>query len=101
MQAELDRLPPKYKAVLTLRDIQGFSASFKVYEYGVISAALTLEFRGDWSELIQFALSVVSSGQLEAGARRAVIHRCTGRAVPKYLAVCRPSSVVSKHMEGE
>src|SRR5919106_3866589 len=55
-----------------VRDIQGFTASFKVYEYGVISAALTLEFRGEWAELIQFAGSVVSSGQIEAGARRAV-----------------------------
>ena len=51
------------------RDLQGFAASFKVYVYGVISAALTLEFRGDWSELIQFALSVIASGQLEAGGR--------------------------------
>jgi hypothetical protein len=55
-----------------VKDVEGFAASFKIYEYGVISVALTLEFRGDWAQLIAFAGSVMGSGQLEAGARRAV-----------------------------
>lgn len=67
-----------------VRDIQGFTASFKVYEYGIISAALALEFRGDWAELISFAGSIVASGHLESGARRAVdriVERVGGAAV--------------------
>jgi hypothetical protein len=58
--------------VVGVREVQGFAASFKIYEYGVISVALTLDFRGEWNELVNFAGSVLASGQLEAGARRGV-----------------------------
>ena len=58
--------------VVGVREVQGFAASFKIYEYGVVSVALTLDFRGEWSDLIGFAGSVLASGQLESGARRAV-----------------------------
>jgi hypothetical protein len=54
-----------------VREVQGFAASFKVYEYGVISVALTLEFQGTWSDLAGFTAGVMGSDQLEAGARRA------------------------------
>lgn len=54
-----------------VREVQGFAASFKVYEYGVISVALTLEFTGTWTELAGFTSGVMGSDQLEAGARRA------------------------------
>jgi hypothetical protein len=55
-----------------IREIEGFSAAFKVYEYGVISVALTMDFRGDWTQLVAFAGSVMGSDRLESGARRAV-----------------------------
>ena len=58
--------------VVGVREVQGFAPAFKIYEYGVISVALTLEFQGGWSELIGLAGSVLASGHLEAGARRAI-----------------------------
>jgi len=57
--------------IVGVKEIQGFSTAFKVYEYGVISVALTLEFRGTWSDFITFSAGVMSSGALETGARRA------------------------------
>jgi hypothetical protein len=51
-------------------DVQGFSAAFKVYEYGVVSVALTMDFRGSWTEFVTFGAGVMGGG-LEQGARRA------------------------------
>lgn len=67
-----------------VHDVEGFAASFKVYEYGVISVALTVEFRGSWSELSGFASSVMGSDRLEGAARRAcdkVVDRIKDAAV--------------------
>jgi hypothetical protein len=54
-------------------DTQGFGTAFKVYEYGIISVALTLDFRGTWAEFLKFNAGVMGSDQLESGAR----HACT------------------------
>lgn len=58
-------------AAAGVREVEGFAASFKVYEYGIISVALTLDFRGTWADLAGFTAGVMGSDQLETGARRA------------------------------
>ena len=62
-------------------DTQGFATAFKVYEYGVISVALTLDFRGSWQEFLRFNAGVMSSDQLEIGARQACTSSSTRSAM--------------------
>ena len=52
---------------LAVRD--GAQARFKVYDYGVISLALTRAFRGSWSELHAVA-QATASATLESEAER-------------------------------
>jgi hypothetical protein len=54
-----------------ISDIQGFATAFKVYEYGIISVALTIDFRGSWAEFLKFSAGVIGGERLEAGARQA------------------------------
>jgi hypothetical protein len=56
---------------LGMGTIEGFSAAFKCYEYGVVSVALSLDFRGDWDDLDALAHSVMDSDRLESAAERA------------------------------
>jgi hypothetical protein len=50
--------------------IEGFNAAFKFYEYGVVSVALTLDFRGTWEQLTALAHSIVESDRLESAAEK-------------------------------
>jgi hypothetical protein len=56
---------------LGFAQIEGFAATFKFYEYGVISVGLTMEFRGTWDELVVLGQSVAASTALAGGAQRA------------------------------
>jgi hypothetical protein len=51
--------------------IEGFNAAFKFYEYGVVSVALTLDFRGTWQQLTALAHSIIESDRLESAAEQA------------------------------
>jgi hypothetical protein len=48
----------------------GFSARFRVYDYGVISVALTRPFTGTWGELVSLAETLVENSEIEAQAER-------------------------------
>jgi hypothetical protein len=45
--------------------IDGFRATFKLYDYGVISLRLTREFRGTWPELAETAPEIIENESLE------------------------------------
>jgi hypothetical protein len=53
------------------REIEAFRAAFKFFEYGVVSVALTLPFRGSWDQLAALGHSIVDSDRLETSAQRA------------------------------
>jgi hypothetical protein len=57
--------------VLGCAHIEGFGVTFKFYEYGVISVALTMDFQGTWDELVTLGQSVTASTSLSGGAHRA------------------------------
>ena len=77
---------------LGMKTIEGFSASFKFYEYGVVSVALTLDFRGSWAELDALAHSLIDSDRLESAAESAClrvvdrIKNCIVRLRPSFLS---------------
>jgi hypothetical protein len=69
---------------IAIPQIEGFLTSLKVYEYGVISVGLTLEFSGAWEEFVGFGAGVMASDALESGARQAcekLVDRIRGAAV--------------------
>jgi hypothetical protein len=78
--------------VVGMKTIQGFKAAFKIYEYGIVSVALTLDFRGTWAELEALAHSLTDSDLIEGAAEAAcarVVERIKGSVVqlrPKYLS---------------
>ncbi|OFW18165.1 MAG: hypothetical protein A3H97_00890 [Acidobacteria bacterium RIFCSPLOWO2_02_FULL_65_29] len=49
-------------------EIDGFRARFRLYDYGVISIALTRPFSGDWPELVTLGQSLIENDELEARA---------------------------------
>jgi hypothetical protein len=51
-------------------DVEGFGTRFRVYDYGVISLALTRQFAGDWSDLIAAAQTLIESDELEQRTER-------------------------------
>jgi hypothetical protein len=48
----------------------GFTTRFRVYDYGVISVALTRSFTGDWRELIEIGQGLMDSPDVERRAER-------------------------------
>jgi hypothetical protein len=50
--------------------IDGFRTRVRLYDYGVISLALTREFSGDWSELVAAGQALIESDELERHAER-------------------------------
>jgi hypothetical protein len=77
---------------LGMKTIRGFKSAFKIYEYGVLSVALTLDFRGTWGELDTLAHSLTESDLVESAAEAAcakLVERIKGSIVqlrPKYLS---------------
>ncbi len=51
-------------------DVDAFRTRVRVYEYGVISLALTRRFTGDWSELVGAGQAFIESPELEQRAER-------------------------------
>ena len=48
----------------------GFTPRFRVYDYGVISVALTRPFSGAWSELVALGQTLIENDDLEQRAER-------------------------------
>src|SRR6476620_4831227 len=57
---------------LGLAAIDGFRARFKFFNYGVISLALTRNFCGSWSELVENSHRYIENASLEAQSETAV-----------------------------
>jgi len=51
-------------------DIDGFRTRFRVYDYGVISLALSRPFVGDWSDLVAAGQTLIENADLEQRAER-------------------------------
>jgi hypothetical protein len=49
-------------------DIEGFRTRFRIYDYGVISVALTRLFEGSWSDLLSLGQSLVENPEFERRA---------------------------------
>lgn len=72
--------------------VEGFRSRLKFFDYGVVSIALTREFAGSWSRLVDESQRYIENAALETQAEalvREVIGRCgtaVTRARQKYLA---------------
>lgn len=49
-------------------EVDGFRARFRLYDYGVMSIALTRPFSGGWRDLIALGQSLIENDELEARA---------------------------------
>jgi hypothetical protein len=49
-------------------EVEGFRVRFRLYDYGVISIALTRPFTGDWSELVRLGQALIENDELESRA---------------------------------
>jgi hypothetical protein len=58
-------------AAVGMKTIDGFKAAFKIYEYGVVSVALTLDFRGSWADLDALAHQLTDNNLMESAAETA------------------------------
>ncbi len=58
-------------AVAGVADVDGFRARFKVFDYGVVSLALTRPFSGSWDELIAASRRWIANAALERAAEGA------------------------------
>ena len=54
------------------REVDGFQARFRVYDYGVISLALTRPFAGSWSDLVALGQTLDRERRPRAARRAAV-----------------------------
>lgn len=53
-----------------LGEASGFRVRFRVYDYGIISLALTRSFEGDWHDLVAVGQTLVESPEREQQAER-------------------------------
>jgi hypothetical protein len=51
-------------------DVDGFHPRFRVYDYGIISVALTRPFSGAWSELVALGQTLIENDDFEPRAER-------------------------------
>lgn len=58
-------------AALGVTSPGGWATRVKVYDYGVVSLALTQPFRGTWADLASVSQVVMGTGALDAAAERA------------------------------
>jgi hypothetical protein len=54
-----------------MKTIDGFKVAFKIYEYGVVSVALTLDFEGAWADLETLARELTDNDMMESAAEAA------------------------------
>jgi hypothetical protein len=77
---------------LGLESIEGFRARLKVFDYGVVSLALSRPFAGSWAALVAESQQYIENAALETHAERlvrTVVGRCTDavtRGRDEYLA---------------
>jgi hypothetical protein len=62
-------------------DLDGFHVRVKLFEYGVVSLALTRPFRGEWEELAALGPALIGGTVLDARAE-ALCRRLVGRIRP-------------------
>lgn len=62
-------------------ELDGFRVRVRVYDYGVISLALTKPFAGDWAELVTAGQTLIENFELEQGAER-LCRAVTARLAP-------------------
>jgi hypothetical protein len=68
---QYDRPPLSFDGEAVGRaDVEGFRVRFRVYDYGVMSVALTRPFGGDWSDLVRLGQTLVENVELEQCAER-------------------------------
>jgi hypothetical protein len=53
-------------------DVAGFRPRFRIYEYGVVSIALTRAFAGSWSELVTVGQELIENDELSLVAEKQV-----------------------------
>jgi hypothetical protein len=58
-------------AAVDIETIDGFRASFKLFDYGIISLRLTRDFRGSWPELAEVSHQLIENEVLERQAEQA------------------------------
>ena len=61
-------------------EVEGFRTRFRVYDYGVMSVALSRPFAGDWSELVSAGQMPIKSDEFEqraGGARDPRVRKLT------------------------
>src|SRR5581483_3140388 len=59
-------------------EVEGFRPRFRVYDYGVLSVALTRPFCGNWADLVALGQTLIENVELEQRAEalsRAVVER--------------------------
>jgi hypothetical protein len=54
--------------VVGIADVDGFRVRFRMYDYGVLSVALTRAFAGDWSDLVALGQTLIENVELEQRA---------------------------------
>lgn len=64
--------------------IEGFTVRFRLYDYGVISAALTQPFSGTWTELASLGQALMESAELEQRVEQAC-RSVTARVAPALI----------------
>ncbi len=66
-------------------DVEGFRPRFRVFDYGVVSVALSRPFQGSWTDLIREAQTLVDNDQLAQRAEQ-LCHAITERLGPALTA---------------
>ncbi len=54
--------------VIGIGDVDGFRPRFRLYDYGVISVALTRPFSGNWSDLVALGQTLIENAEIEQRA---------------------------------
>lgn len=57
--------------VMNVGTVEGFDVRFRVFDYGVLSIALTRSLSGDWADLVGLGQQLIENADLEAHAERA------------------------------
>jgi hypothetical protein len=79
---QYDKPPLSFEGeVLGIDEVEGFRPRFRVYNYGVISVALTRRFTGSWQDLVTLGQQLVENDELETRAE-ALCRRITNRLAP-------------------
>jgi hypothetical protein len=79
---QYDKPPVSFDGdTIGIEDVDGFRPRFRVYDYGVISIALTRPFSGEWSDLVGLGQTLIENVDLEQRAE-ALCHMVADRLTP-------------------